>query len=45
MQAVAAGICEEPNRVDMKVDHPFRFAIQHAETGALLFLGRVADPR
>jgi serpin B len=26
------------------VDHPFLFAITHRETGAVLFLGRVADP-
>lgn len=25
-------------------DHPFVFAIRHVETGALLFLGHVADP-
>lgn len=26
-------------------DHPFLFAIQHAPTGAILFLGRIVDPR
>lgn len=26
------------------VDHPFLFAIQHAPSGACLFLGHVADP-
>jgi len=45
MVAMAMGIHEEPKRVEMKVDHPFLFAIQHAGTGTLLFLGRVADPR
>jgi serpin B len=41
----AAGIRQEPKRVEMKVDHPFLFGILHAPSGALLFLGRVADPR
>ncbi|XP_055350585.1 serpin B4-like [Paramacrobiotus metropolitanus] len=27
-----------------KADHPFLFAIQHDETGTVLFLGRVANP-
>lgn len=31
--------------VEVRVDHPFLFALQHAETGACLFLGRVNDPR
>ena len=31
--------------VEVKVDHPFLFAIQHRATGACLFLGHVADPR
>jgi serine protease inhibitor len=34
---------EEP--VEVKVDHPFLFAIQHRPTGACLFLGHVVDPR
>jgi len=42
--AATNGIREEPKWVEMKVDHPFLFAIQHAGSGALLFLGRVADP-
>jgi serine protease inhibitor len=29
----------------VKVDHPFLFAIQHRDSGACLFLGRVTDPR
>ena len=33
-----------PPRV-VHVDHPFLFAIQHRESGACLFLGRVTDPR
>lgn len=31
--------------VVFKADHPFVFAIRHKGTGAILFLGRVTDPR
>jgi serpin B len=31
--------------VELRVDRPFMFAIQDDETGALLFMGRVTDPR
>lgn len=31
--------------VEVKVDRPFLFAIQHKPSGACLFLGRVTDPR
>jgi len=31
--------------VEVHVDHPFLFAIQHRASGACLFLGRVNDPR
>ena len=31
--------------VEVKVDHPFIFAIQHRASRACLFLGRVVDPR
>jgi len=31
--------------MEIHVDRPFLFAIQHRETGACLFLGRVTDPR
>jgi serpin B len=34
-----------PKPVEVRVDHPFLFAIQHAPSGACLFLGRVTDPR
>jgi len=30
---------------EVRVDHPFIFAIQHVGSGACLFLGRVSDPR
>lgn len=37
---------EEPDKpLEVHVDHPFLFAIQHRESGACLFLGRVTDPR
>ncbi len=29
---------------EFRADHPFLFLIQHEPTGAILFLGRVADP-
>jgi len=35
---------ERPQPVEVKVDRPFLFAIQHAPSGACLFLGRVTDP-
>ncbi|HSI12434.1 MAG TPA: serpin family protein [Chthoniobacter sp.] len=31
--------------LDVRVDRPFLFAIQHVPSGACLFLGRVTDPR
>jgi serpin B len=48
--ATAVGIAkglftEKPKPIEVKVDHPFLFAIQHRPSGACLFLGHVADPR
>lgn len=34
-----------PKPIEVRVDHPFLFAIQHRPSGACLFLGRVVDPR
>ncbi len=34
-----------PKPIVLKADRPFIFAIQHAESGSCLFLGRVNDPR
>lgn len=34
---------QEP--LEIRVDRPFLFAIQHVPTGTCLFLGRVTDPR
>ncbi len=31
--------------LEVRVDRPFAFAIQHTTSGTCLFLGRVADPR
>jgi serpin B len=31
--------------IDVHVDHPFLFAIQHRDSGVCLFLGQVTDPR
>ncbi len=43
MRAEAAMQPAKP--VEVKVDHPFLFAIQHRASGTCLFLGRVTDPR
>jgi serpin B len=43
---VAKGLAtEKPRPIEVKVDHPFLFAIQHRPSGACLFLGHVTDPR
>ena len=44
MMAATAQI-ERPPPVEVKVDRPFIYAIQHVPTGVCLFLGRVTDPR
>ncbi len=36
---------EPPKPLEIRVDRPFAFAIQHVASGACLFLGRVSDPR
>jgi serine protease inhibitor len=33
------------NPVEFRVDRPFAFTISDNETGAILFLGAVTDPR
>ena len=43
MQATSAPAPLEP--VTLAVDHPFVFILRDRATGAILFLGRVADPR
>jgi serine protease inhibitor len=41
----ALGMTRSTEPVEVKVDHPFVFAIQHRASGACLFLGHVVDPR
>jgi serpin B len=45
--AMMAGsaMIERPEPIEVKVDRPFIYAIQHVPSGAILFLGRVTDPR
>ncbi|TSA35078.1 MAG: serpin family protein [Verrucomicrobiaceae bacterium] len=43
MRATAMPVHREP--VEVCVDRPFYFAVQHVPTGACLFLGRITDPR
>ena len=40
----ATAMMERPKPVEVKVDRPFLFAIQHGPSGACLFLGQVNDP-
>ena len=41
-----SGIAPEPPKpIEVKVDHPFLFAIQHRPSGACLFIGHVSDPQ
>lgn len=46
VQMVTLAAMMEPQRpIDVRVDRPFLFAIQHRASGACLFLGRICDPR
>ncbi len=46
MQMAGAAMDENrPQPIEVHVDHPFIFAIQHVPSGECLFLGRVTDPR
>jgi serpin B len=45
VRAGAAVGVEKPKPITLKADRPFLFAIQHAASGACLFIGRVSDPR
>jgi serpin B len=42
---MARGVVKRPQPIEVRVDHPFIFAIQHVPSGECLFLGRVTDPR
>ena len=45
--AMMAGsaMIQRPEPIEVKVDRPFIYAIQHVPSGTCLFLGRVTDPR
>lgn len=44
--AVVMRLTSAPQRqVELKIDRPFLFTIQDDETGAILFMGRLADPK
>jgi serpin B len=45
MMAVNGVMISPPQPIEVRVDHPFLFAIQDRTSGACLFLGRVTDPR
>jgi serpin B len=46
MLATSAAIRNTPPPpIEVKVDRPFVYAIQHVPSGVCLFLGRVTDPR
>ncbi len=42
--AAGSALEEKPEPIEVKVDRPFLFAIQHVPSGVCLFLGRVTDP-
>jgi serpin B len=44
MMATSARL-ERPQPIEVKVDRPFLYALQHVPSGACLFIGRVTDPR
>ncbi len=45
MMAATALRSPPPPPIEVKIDRPFVYAIQHVPTGVCLFLGRVTDPR
>ena len=46
MMALGAAMPHElPDPIVFRADHPFAFAIADRDSGALLFLGRLAEPR
>jgi serpin B len=44
MMRVASFAGKKPEPIQVRVDRPFLFAIQHRPSGACLFLGRVTNP-
>jgi serpin B len=45
MMAGSALLSPPPPPIEVKVDRPFVYAIQHVPSGVCLFLGRVTDPQ
>src|SRR5262245_51935578 len=45
MMTLSAPESPPPPPIEVKVDRPFIYAIQHVPSGVCLFLGRVTDPR
>jgi serpin B len=45
MLALSVVPATPPQPIEVRVDHPFFFAIQERSTGICLFLGSVSDPR
>jgi serpin B len=45
LMAPGSAAAPKPKPIEVRVDRPFFFAIQHVPSGACLFLGRVTDPR
>jgi serpin B len=41
----AAAMKPKPQPIEVKIDRPFLYAIQHVPSDACLFIGRVTDPR
>jgi serpin B len=39
-----SAMLRKPEPIEVNVDHPFLYAIQHVPSGACLFIGRVTDP-
>jgi serpin B len=35
---------DPPEPFDLRLDRPFLWAIEHRDSGTLMFLGRVTDP-
>ena len=43
--ATTSAMVKKAPPIEVKVDRPFVYAIQHVPSGACLFIGRVTDPR